>query len=38
MNILLFNAGSRSLKCTLMEAVNGQVIAHSLADWGSIGS
>src|SRR6516162_9674370 len=33
MNILLLNAGSSSLKCTLLEAVNGQVIAHSLADW-----
>jgi acetate kinase len=33
MNILLLNAGSSSLKCALMEAVNGQVIAHSLADW-----
>ena len=37
MNILLLNAGSSSLKCTLMEAVNCQVIAHSLADWaGSV--
>jgi acetate kinase len=37
MNILLLNAGSSSLKCTLMEAVNGQVIAQSLADWaGSV--
>jgi F-type H+-transporting ATPase subunit delta len=33
MNILLLNADSSSLKCTLVEAVNGQVIAHSLADW-----
>jgi acetate kinase len=37
MNILLLNAGSSSLKCTLMEAVHGQVIAQSLTDWaGSV--
>ena len=37
MNILLLNAGSSSLKCTLLEAVDGQVIAQSLADWaGSV--
>jgi acetate kinase len=33
MNILLLNAGSSSLKCTLMEAGDGQVIAQSLTDW-----
>jgi acetate kinase len=33
MNILLLNAGSSSLKCTFIEAGNGQVIANSLADW-----
>ena len=33
MNILLLNAGSSSLKCTLMEAANGRVIARALADW-----
>jgi acetate kinase len=33
MRILLLNAGSSSLKCTLMETVNRKVIAHGLADW-----
>jgi acetate kinase len=33
MNILLLNAGSSSLKCTLMEAANGTAIARGLADW-----
>jgi acetate kinase len=33
MNILLLNAGSSSLKCTLMEAVKGRTIAQGLADW-----
>jgi acetate kinase len=33
MSILLLNAGSSSLKCTLMDAVHCQVIAQSLADW-----
>jgi acetate kinase len=33
MVILLLNAGSSSLKCTLMEAANGKVLAQSLADW-----
>lgn len=33
MNILLLNAGSSSLKCTLMEAANGTAIARALADW-----
>src|SRR5262249_44405714 len=37
MNILLLNAGSSSLKCTLLEAANRKVIAHGLADWaGSV--
>jgi acetate kinase len=33
MNILLLNAGSSSLKCTLMEAASGAAIARALADW-----
>jgi acetate kinase len=34
---LLLNAGSSSLKCTLMEAADRQVIAHSVANWaGSV--
>jgi acetate kinase len=33
--ILLLNAGSSSLKCTLMEPSNGAVIAHGLADWAA---
>jgi acetate kinase len=33
MNILLLNAGSSSLKGTLMVSVEGTVIAHGLADW-----
>lgn len=33
MNILLLNAGSSSLKATLMRAADGTVIAHGLADW-----
>jgi acetate kinase len=37
MNILLLNAGSSSLKCTLMGAGHGKVIADGLADWaGSV--
>jgi acetate kinase len=37
MNILLLNAGSSSLKCTLLEAANRKVIANGLADWaGSV--
>ena len=37
MIVLLLNAGSSSLKCTFMEAVNRRVIAHGLADWaGSV--
>ncbi|MGA2620219.1 MAG: acetate kinase [Thermoguttaceae bacterium] len=37
MNILLLNAGSSSLKCTLMEAADSRVIARGLADWaGSV--
>jgi acetate kinase len=38
MNVLLLNAGSSSLKCTLMGAADRRVIAHALADWaGSVG-
>src|SRR5207245_929611 len=33
MNVLLLNAGSSSLKCTLMESADGKEIAHGLADW-----
>src|SRR6516165_5248107 len=33
MNILLLNAGSSSLKCTLMESAVGGVVARGLADW-----
>lgn len=33
MNILLLNAGSSSLKCTLMEPADGRVVAYGLADW-----
>lgn len=33
MNILLLNAGSSSLKCTLMESAAGRVVARGLADW-----
>jgi acetate kinase len=33
MNILLLNAGSSSLKCTLMEATGGAAIGRGLADW-----
>src|SRR5262249_53917216 len=33
MNILLLNAGSSSLKATLMESRNGAVRAYGLADW-----
>jgi acetate kinase len=37
MNILLLNAGSSSLKCTLREAANRKVTANGLADWaGSV--
>jgi acetate kinase len=37
MNFLLLNAGSSSLKATLMGAVNGRVIARGQADWaGSV--
>jgi acetate kinase len=37
MNILLLNAGSSSLKCTLLEAADRKVIAQGLADWaGSV--
>jgi acetate kinase len=33
MNILLLNAGSSSLKATLMDSANGNVIAHGQAEW-----
>jgi hypothetical protein len=33
MNILLLNAGSSSLKCTLMESAEDRVVARGLADW-----
>jgi acetate kinase len=33
MNILLLNAGSSSLKASLVESPNGKVIANGLADW-----
>jgi acetate kinase len=37
MNILLLNAGSSSLKCTLFEAANRNVVAQGQADWaGSV--
>jgi acetate kinase len=32
-HILLLNAGSSSLKCTLMEAADGTVVARGVADW-----
>ena len=33
MSILLLNAGSSSLKCTLMRAADQEVLAHGAADW-----
>jgi acetate kinase len=37
MNVLLLNAGSSSLKCTLVESADGRVVARGLADWaGSV--
>lgn len=37
MKILLLNAGSSSLKCTLMDSATGQVLAHGQGDWaGSV--
>ncbi len=33
MNVLLLNAGSSSLKSTLMAAANGNVLARGVADW-----
>src|SRR5437868_6876730 len=37
MKVLLLNAGSSSLKATLMESADGTVLAHGLADWaGSV--
>jgi acetate kinase len=32
-NILLLNAGSSSLKATLMKAADGSVIAQGMGDW-----
>jgi len=32
-NILLLNAGSSSLKCTLVEAVSGTILARASSDW-----
>jgi acetate kinase len=34
MKVLLFNAGSSSLKCTLVDSENRTVVASSLTDWG----
>jgi acetate kinase len=37
MKVLLLNAGSSSLKCTLLESENNAIVADSLADWaGSV--
>jgi acetate kinase len=33
MNILLLNAGSSSLKCTLFESADAKLVAHGEADW-----
>jgi len=33
MNVLLLNAGSSSLKCSLMRRGTGEVVAQALADW-----
>ena len=33
MSILLLNSGSSSLKATLMDAANANVLAQGLADW-----
>jgi acetate kinase len=38
MNILLLNAGSSSLKCALLEAGSGKVLAQGLADWAGSGA
>jgi acetate kinase len=35
MTVLLLNAGSSSLKATLMRAAEGSVVAHGAADWAS---
>src|SRR5205814_238386 len=35
MTILLLNAGSSSLKATLMESAGGKVVARGLADWAA---
>ncbi|MGN6547791.1 MAG: hypothetical protein ACTHK7_22265, partial [Aureliella sp.] len=37
MHILLVNAGSSSLKCTLMDSASEKVYSHALMDWaGSV--
>jgi acetate kinase len=37
MNVLLLNAGSSSLKCSLVESEDKRVVAHGLGDWaGSV--
>ncbi|NUO54701.1 MAG: acetate/propionate family kinase [Polyangiaceae bacterium] len=37
MRVLLLNAGSSSLKCTLMDAASGTVLVHASTDWaGSV--
>lgn len=33
MKLLLLNAGSSSLKCTLIESSNGKVLSYGVADW-----
>src|SRR5262249_8465126 len=38
MNILLLNASSSSLKCTLLEAADRKVIANGLAGWTGAGT
>jgi acetate kinase len=38
MNILLLNAGSSSLKCALMAADGGKLLAQGLADWAGSGT
>jgi acetate kinase len=37
MKVLLLNAGSSSLKCSLMDSTNGKILARGLTDWaGSV--
>ena len=33
MKLLLLNAGSSSLKCTLIESSSGKVLSYGVADW-----